>query len=62
MSAQHDAWLASEGPVALTITEELEPVLGEHSVFFPPTFAPPQESDIVQRWIYGADFSTGNSG
>ncbi len=45
MSLQFDAWLAVDGPVALTITEALEPVNGEHSVFFPPTFAPPQESD-----------------
>ena len=45
MSKQFDAWLASDGPVALTITEPLEPVNGEQSVFFPPTFAPPQEDD-----------------
>jgi CRISPR-associated protein Csb1 len=45
MSTQFDAWLADDGPVALTIAEHLEPVTGDKSIFFPPTFAPPQESE-----------------
>jgi CRISPR-associated protein Csb1 len=45
MTSQFDAWLASEGPVALAITEPLEPASGEQSVIFPPTFAPPQENE-----------------
>lgn len=39
-----DAWLELHGPVAVTIQEELEPVMGKESVFFPPTFAPPEGS------------------
>jgi CRISPR-associated protein Csb1 len=39
-----DEWLAAQGPVAVTVKEELEPVHGKDSVFFPPTFAPPQGS------------------
>jgi CRISPR-associated protein Csb1 len=45
MSTQFDAWLSSDGPVALTITEPLEPAIGENSVFFPPTFAAPEGSE-----------------
>jgi CRISPR-associated protein Csb1 len=45
MSTQYDAWLASDGPVALTITEPLEPASGAQSVFFPPTFAPPKQDE-----------------
>jgi CRISPR-associated protein Csb1 len=37
-------WLQMQGPVALTVVEELEPVQGTGSVFFPPTFAPPEGS------------------
>jgi CRISPR-associated protein Csb1 len=37
-----DHWLGTEGPVAVIIREELEPVTGSGSVFFPPTFAPPE--------------------
>jgi CRISPR-associated protein Csb1 len=39
---QFDPWLDAGGPVAITIREELEPVTGQDSVFFPPTFAPPE--------------------
>lgn len=45
MTSSFDAWLASDGPVALVITEPLESATGEHSVIFPPTFAPAQESE-----------------
>jgi CRISPR-associated protein Csb1 len=45
MTSQFDSWLASDGPVALTITESLDPASGEQSVIFPPTFAPPEEND-----------------
>lgn len=40
-----DGWLTSTEAVAVTVQEELEPVLGKGSVFFPPTFAPPEGSD-----------------
>jgi CRISPR-associated protein Csb1 len=45
MSIEFDTWLADDGPVALTIEEPLEPVAGDQSIFFPPTFAPPQETE-----------------
>jgi CRISPR-associated protein Csb1 len=38
-----DAWLAPDGPVAVTMREPLEPVLGKDAVLFPPTFAPPEK-------------------
>ncbi len=42
---QYDKWLdAASGPVALTLKQELQPVLGDRAVFFPPTFAPPEGS------------------
>jgi CRISPR-associated protein Csb1 len=40
-----DAWLAPDGPVAVTMHEPLEPVLGEGAVIFPPTFAPPAKGE-----------------
>ena len=41
----YDDWLdVATGPVALTFRQELQPVLGEGSVFFPPTFAPAEGS------------------
>ena len=43
MKEQFDAWLAPDGPVALVIQEYLEPVTGKGTVFFPPTFAPPED-------------------
>lgn len=39
-----DLWLKPDGPVALVVREELAPVQGKGSVFFPPTFAPPEGS------------------
>jgi CRISPR-associated protein Csb1 len=51
MTSQFDAWLASDGPVALAITEPLEPVAGEQSVIFPPTFAPPKESNEKPNYV-----------
>jgi CRISPR-associated protein Csb1 len=51
MSTQFDAWLASDGPVALSIIEPLEPALGEKSVFFPPTFAAPEGSDDKPDYV-----------
>lgn len=39
-----DDWLEANGPVAIVVQEELEPVQGSESVFFPPTFAPPEGS------------------
>jgi CRISPR-associated protein Csb1 len=40
-----DSWLAPDGPVAVTMREPLEPVLGKGAVIFPPTFAPPAKGD-----------------
>ena len=34
-----DAWLQDDGPAALVLREQLEPVEGEDGVIFPPTFA-----------------------
>jgi CRISPR-associated protein Csb1 len=34
--------LSEDGPSAIVLTEELEPAEGRSSVFFPPTYAPPQ--------------------
>ena len=38
-----DDWLGPNGPVAVTMSEPLEPVLGKGSLIFPPTFAPPED-------------------
>jgi CRISPR-associated protein Csb1 len=40
-----DPWLSHDGPVAVTMREPLEPVLGVGAVIFPPTFAPPKSKD-----------------
>jgi CRISPR-associated protein Csb1 len=37
-------WHEANGPVAVIVKEQLEPVHGKQSVFFPPTFAPPEGS------------------
>jgi len=44
-------WLEMQGPVALTVVEELEPVQGQASVFFPPTFAPPEGSKEAPGYV-----------
>ena len=46
MNGQYDSWLAADGPVAVTITEPLEAVLGSTGVIFPPTFAPSQRGEV----------------
>ncbi len=51
MSSQFDFWLSSEGPVALSVVEPLEPALGEGAVFFPPTFAAPEGSDEKPDYV-----------
>ncbi|SRR5581483_1789418 len=51
MSSQFNAWLSSDGPVALSIREPLEPALGEKAVFFPPTFAAPEGSDEKPDYV-----------
>jgi CRISPR-associated protein Csb1 len=43
MIEQFDEWLESSVPVALVVREYLDPVAGPETVFFPPTFAPPEE-------------------
>ena len=42
-----DSWLAPDGASALIIKENLEPVTGPDGVFFPPTFAPPEDKKDV---------------
>ena len=51
MSTQFEAWLSSDGPVALSIVEPLEPAMGEQAVFFPPTFAAPENSDEKPDYV-----------
>lgn len=51
MSSQFESWLSSDGPVALSILEPLEPALGEKSVIFPPTFAAPEGSDDKPDYV-----------
>lgn len=52
MNIDHfDGWLQTSGPVAVTICEELEPVQGAQSVFFPPTFAPPRGSEESPSYV-----------
>jgi CRISPR-associated protein Csb1 len=46
LNEQYDSWLAADGPVAVTITEPLEAVLGATGVISPPTFAPAQKGDV----------------
>jgi CRISPR-associated protein Csb1 len=46
-----DAWLEMSGPVAVVVQEELEPVLGQGAVFFPPTFAPPEGSKDAPGYV-----------
>lgn len=53
---QYDAWLDSAtGPVALTMRQELQPVLGDGAVFFPPTFAPAEGSDSAPDYLIDGD-------
>ena len=37
--SRFDSWLKDDGPAALVLREQLEPVEGEDGVIFPPTFA-----------------------
>lgn len=47
-----DPLLAHDGPVALTIREPLQPVLGSDSPVFPPTFAAPEgERDKAPSYV-----------
>lgn len=48
---QFDPWLEVNGPVAVVIREELEPVMGNDAVFFPPTFAPPVGSEEAPGYL-----------
>jgi CRISPR-associated protein Csb1 len=57
---QFDSWLRADGPVAVAIREELEPVSGADSVFFPPTFAPPKDSKDAPGYVIDATLSSGN--
>jgi len=43
---QFDEWLRADGPVAVTVRQALEPVMGKDAVLFPPTFAPPTKEDV----------------
>lgn len=42
---KYDAWLTDGGPAALVIREHLESVEGAGATIFPPTFAPPRDSE-----------------
>ena len=57
MNAEHfDLWLDPQsGPVALTMRQDLEPVLGDGAVFFPPTFAPPEGSNDGPNYVIDGD-------
>lgn len=46
-----DQWLDMNGPVAVVVREDLEPVQGKDSVFFPPTFAPPEGSKEAPSYV-----------
>lgn len=49
---QYDSWLDPQtGPVALTIRQELQPVLGDGAVFFPPTFAAAEGSKEAPDYL-----------
>lgn len=41
---QFDSWFSDEGPAALVIVEQLQSVVEDHAVIFPPTYAPEQGS------------------
>ena len=58
MTQKFDAWLQEDGPVAVVIQEYLQPVGGDGAVFFPPTFAPP-EDQRGQKPDYVIDEKTG---
>ncbi len=51
MATDLDDWLTETNVVALTVKEELEPVMGKGTVFFPPTFAPPDGSDDKPSYV-----------
>lgn len=51
MIDRFDAWLAPNGPVALTIVESYIPVTGKDSVLFPPTFAPEENSESKPSYV-----------
>jgi len=43
--SHYDAWIADSGPSALVCKQYLEPASGPGEVIFPPTFAPPEDSN-----------------
>lgn len=46
-----DAWIRDGGPSALVLKEQLEPAGGRGEPIFPPTFAPPEGSDVGAGYI-----------
>ncbi len=56
---QFDTWLEFNGPVAVTLQEELEPVHGKGEVFFPPTFALPEGAKSAPSYVIDST-SNGN--
>ena len=42
--SRFDAWFSDDGPAALVLIEQLQPVGGDESAIFPPTYAPEQGS------------------
>src|SRR5258706_9206863 len=61
MTNRFDAWLQTDGPVALVIREYLDPVGGPGTVFFPPTFAPPEDKAKTEGPSYIIDGINGSS-
>jgi len=52
MNLDHfDSWLDMNGPVAVVVQEDMEPVQGKEAVFFPPTFAPPEGSQEAPSYV-----------
>jgi CRISPR-associated protein Csb1 len=46
-----DAWMTEHGPAAMVLREHLQPVGGDDSVVFPPTFAPEEGSGRPSGYV-----------
>lgn len=55
MIERFDSWLRADGPVALVIQEQMQPVTGEGTVFFPPTFAASEDAPKGTKADYVID-------
>lgn len=52
-----ERWLSSDGPSAITLREYLIPAEGRDAIFYPPTFAPPEEEKTTKS-VYVKDEHT----